>query len=485
MFYAKYGCIIATVDKKGGRIMPVSVIYLITMLVVICIWFMLLKRPIWESLGVTFFVLVALSGTWRNIWSYFDKGLTTSLLYSMIVFMGMSAIMAKTKIINGAVNFILAILGKIPGGAGYAAVVSSSFMGALSGSGPGNVMSTGVVTIPAMKESGFPAELAANTVSNASYLGNMIPPSANIVAALGALTAFWASNGMNNEISIGSFWIVCWGCSLWFILLKLVMVFIFCKVYKIEAMDPEKIPNIKETFRSNWQGLLLPVIIIVPFIIDFFFNNSSAMPDTAVFVERLGKEGAKYYSSSLLFFVAGLASFFAVIVMLFKDKKAVSPKNIVNMLSGGYKGIANTVGTCLFGYMIGALFNDIDATTELGVFLENLNMNRVALAFVITFITCFMGMVIPGSSQVTIFGSLFISLFFAKGANPIMVAAMLPCICGVMGGITPPLALGMYAGMSIAESDPGKTIKNNMWWVVTQYILEVIVLLGWLPIIGL
>ncbi|MBQ4145450.1 MAG: TRAP transporter large permease subunit, partial [Clostridia bacterium] len=94
-------------------------------------------------------------------------------------------------------------------------------------------------------------------------------------------------------------------------------------------------------------------------------------------------------------------------------------------------------------------------------------------------------MVIPGSSQVTIFGSLFISLFFAKGADPIMVAAMLPCICGVMCGITPPLALGMYAGMSIAESDPGKTIKNDLWWVLGQYILQVIILLGWLPILGL
>lgn len=465
--------------------MPVSIIYLITMLVVICVWFMLLKRPIWESLGVAFLVLVAASGTWGNLWSYIDDGLTTSLLYSMIVFMCMSAIMSKTKIIDGAVNFILAILGRIPGGAGYAAVVSSSFMGALSGSGPGNVMSTGVITIPAMKESGFPAELAANVESNASYLGNMIPPSANIVAALGALTAFWAANGMNNEISIGSFWIVCWGCSLWFILLKLVMVFIFCKVYKIKAMEPEKIPSIKETFKSNWQGLLLPIIIIAPFVIDFLFNNTSAMPDLAFFVDRLGKDGAKFYSSSLLFFVAGIASFFAVIVMLFKDKEKVSPKNIVKMMSGGYKGIASTVGTCLFGYMIGALFKDIEATTELGFFLENLNMNRVALAFVICFITCFMGMVIPGSSQVTIFGSLFISLFFAKGADPIMVAAMLPCICGVMCGITPPLALGMYAGMSIAESDPGKTIKNDLWWVLGQYILQVIILLGWLPILGL
>ena len=465
--------------------MPVSIIYLLLMLGVVCIWFILFKRPIWESMGLALIVLVTVSGTWGSFSSYFDKGMTTSLLYSMIVFICMSAIMTKTKIIDGAVNLILGLLGKLPGGAGYAAVVSSAFMGALSGSGPGNVMSTGVITIKAMKDSGYPPELAANVESNASYLGNMIPPSSNIVAAFGALTAFFASQGTSDSMSIGSFWIVCWGCSFWFILSKLLMVFIFCKYYKVKPMEKDKIPNIKETFRTNWQGLLLPVIILVPFMVDFFFNNTTAFPDLAVFVDRLGKAGAKNYSSSLLFFVAGIASIYAIVVMLFKDKEKVSPKNLIKMLSGSYKGIANTVGTCLFGYMIGALFADIKATTELGEFLENLNMGRLGLAFVIPLITCFMGMVIPGSSLVSIFGMLFISLFYAQGADPVLVAAMLPCFCGVMCGITPPLALGMYAGMSIAESEPSKTIKNDLWWVAGQYMLEVIVLLGWLPIIGL
>ena len=465
--------------------MPMSLVYLLIMLVVICVWFILMKRPIWESMGLAFFVLVAVTGTWGSLWSFIDAGLSTSLLYSMVVFICMSAIMTKTKIIDGAVNFILALLGRLPGGAGYAAVVASGFMGALSGSGPGNVMSTGVITIKAMKESGYPPELAANVESNASYLGNMIPPSSNIVAALGALTTFWAAQGLEDTMSIGSFWVVCWGCSLWFILARLITVFAFVKYYKIRPMEEAKIPSMKDTFKNNWQGLLLPVIILVPFIVDFFFNNTTSFPEIAVFFDRLGKAGAKSYSSALLFFVAGLAAIYAIIVMLFKNKSAVTPKNIIKMLTGSAKGITSTVGTCLFGYMIGALFTEIEATAELGTFLESLNMSHFGLALVIPLITCFMGMVIPGSSLVSIFGALFIGLFAAKGADPVLVAAMLPCFCGVMCGITPPLALGMYAGMSIAESDPGKTIKNDLWWVAVQYALEVIVLLGWLPILGL
>ena len=265
----------------------------------------------------------------------------------------------------------------------------------------------------------------------------------------------------------------------------MITVFAFVKYYKIQAMEESKIPSMKDTFKNNWQGLLLPVIVLLPFVIDFFFNNVTAFPERAIFVERLGKAGAKSYSNALLFFVAGISAIYAIIVMLFKDKSKVAPVNVIKMLGGSAKGIASTVGTCLFGYMIGALFTEINATTELGLFLEGLNLSRVGLAFVIPLITCFMGMVIPGSSLVSIFGTLFISMFFAKGSNPVLIAAMLPCFCGVMCGITPPLALGMYAGMSIAESDPDKTIKNDLWWVAVQYAMEVIVLLGWLPILGL
>lgn len=465
--------------------MPVSLIYLLIMLSVVCIWFGFMKRPIWESMGLAFLILVAITGTWESFWKFVNTGVSTSLLFSMTVFICMSTIMTKTKIIDGAVNFILALLGRLPGGAGYAAVVASGFMGALSGSGPGNVMSTGVITIKAMKESGYPPELAANIESNASCLGNMIPPSSNIVAALGALTAFWAAQGTDYTMSIGSFWVICWGCSLWFILSRLVMVFVFIKRYKIKPMQPSKIPSIKATLKNNWQGLILPAVILLPFLVDFFLNNASVFPDMAIFTNRLGTAGAKSYSGALLYFVAGLAATYAVIVMLFKSKSVVSPKNIVRMMSGSAKGIASTVGTCLFGYMIGALFSEINVTEELEVFLESFRMGHVGLAFIIPLITCFMGMVIPGSSLVSIFGSLFISLFYAQGANPTLVAAMLPCFCGVMCGITPPLALCMYAGMSIAESDPGKTIRNGLWWVGVQYIVEVLVLLGWLPVLGL
>ena len=442
------------------------------MLAVICIWFMLVKRPVYEAILLSFIVLLSVTGTWGNVFDYIEKGLSTSLLYSMVAFVAMSIILTKTKIIDSCIAIILSVVGRITGGAGYAAVMASSFMGALSGSGPGNVMATGTITIPAMKRSGFPAELAANIESNSSYLGNMIPPSSNIVAAMTA----YAVACPDREVSQGKFWIVLWGLALWFILQRILTVFAFCKYYKVKPMAKEDLPSLKETLKTGWQGLLLPVIIILPFILDFMFKDT-------FFTERLGAEGAKYFSSSILLFIGGISAIYACLIA--KDRSVVKIQNIAKMFGNGVKTIAPAIAVCLFGYMIGGLFADLNVSEELGTIISSLNIGKLGTVVVICIITCFMGMVIPGSSLVVIFGPTFILALEAVGVNPLLTAAMLPCICGVMCGITPPLALGLYAGMSIAESDFSKTVKNDLWWVALQFILQVVVLMGWLPVMGL
>ena len=452
--------------------MPSAFLYLGIMLGVVIIWFALLKRPVYEAILISFVLLVAITNTWSSIGTFIQKGLSTSLLYSMTAFVAMSIILTKTRIIDGCLDIILALLGRIPGGAGYASVIASSFMGALSGSGPGNVMATGTITIPAMKRTGFPPELAANIESNSSYMGNMIPPSSNIVAALGAFTALYPFINM----TIGQFWIVLWGIALWFVLQRIITVFAFCKYYKVKPMPKEEIPSLKQAVRSGWQGLLLPVIILVPFVLDYLFKET-------FFTERLGAAGAKSLSSAILLFIPGIAALFACLTA--KDKSIVTPHSIAKMFAKGVKSISPAIGVCIIGYMIGSLFDTLNVADEIQVFISGINFGKFGLVLFICVLTCFLGMVIPGSSLVVIFGPVFISTLATVGVNPLLAAAMLPCICGVMCGITPPLGLGMYAGMSLAESDFSKTFKNNLFWVAGQFIMEIVVLMGWLPILGL
>lgn len=451
---------------------PEVIWYLATLLTVVICWFMVFKRPVYEAMFVAFIVLVTVSGTWGQVGAFIEEGISTSLLYAMTSFIAMSIFLTKTKVIDGCIAIILALLGKIPGGAGYVSVIASSFMGALSGNGAGNVMATGSITVPAMRRSGFPSELAANIVSNSSAMGNMIPPSSNIVAALGA---YWVFVG-NEDLSISKFWIMMLGVSIYFIVQRLLTVLAFCKVYNIKAMAKEDIPDLKESVKEHWQGLMLPVIILLPFVLDYLFKDN-------FFTSRLGASGAKQLSSSILMIVAGLAAIYSCFIA--KDRKLITPASIADMFGSTIKSIAPTVGVCVFGYMIGALFNTLDIAGQLEGIIMGLSMGKLAMILVICIITCFLGMVIPGSSIVVIFGTMFITVLNSVGVNPLLAAAMLPCICGVMSQITPPLGLCLYAGMTIAESDFTKTFNNNLWWIALQFILQVILLMGWLPILGM
>lgn len=470
---------LAVLSSVQGALSSVPAVlwYLITLLVVVLVWFLALKRPVYEAVLVAFLVLVTVSGTWDQFPLFVKEALSEKTLYSMTAFVAMSVILTKTKVMDGVIAIILALLGRIPGGTGYVSVLASSFMGAMSGSGPGNIMATGSMTIPAMKKSGFPPELAANIVSNSSYMGNMIPPSNNILVSHTEYIGLIAAGALiAPEVGVTEFWLVMWGISIWFILHRLLMVFTFCKVYKIKALPKEQLPGLRASLKEHWQGLLLPVIIMFPFIMDYLFKDN-------FLTARLGAAGAGKFATAALLFIAGVATIYGCFIT--KDKSLIKPKVIADTFASAIKTIAPTVGVCLFGYMIGALFDTLDFQDQMKAIIESIHIPKFFMVIMICVFTTIMGMIIPGSAIIKMFGGVCITALATVGVEPLLAAAMLPVICGVMCGITPPLGLGLYAGMSIAGSDFDKTVKNNWWWVIGQFVMQVLILMGLLPILGL
>lgn len=81
---------------------------------------------------------------------------------------------------SGAGEFVIdlsrAVAGRMVGGPGLVAVISSGLTGTISGSAVANTASTGVITIPMMKRAGFPAKFAAAVEASASTGGQLMPP---------------------------------------------------------------------------------------------------------------------------------------------------------------------------------------------------------------------------------------------------------------------------------------------------------------------
>ena len=448
--------------------MPTEVWYIIALLAVIIVTFLILKRPIYECMFYGYALMVILTGEYNNFFTYIVKTSSDTLFYAIIAFLVLAKILDATHAIDTVVNVIVAALGRFRGGAAYTAVIGSTFMGALSGSGAGNVATTGVFTIPAMKKSGVPAHLAANIESACSTMGNMIPPAGVILTALACYNEFSGA-----EMSQSAFWFACWGVAIWFILQRITTVFFFCRYYKVKPMDKADIPDLKSTLKVGWKNLLLPVIILLPFILDYFFKAT-------FFTDRLGA-GAGNMSSSLLLFTPGLAAIYALIV----NRKAIKKGEIIETVKKSVSSIVPVGATIFFAYCISNLFSATNVGSNIGEFIKSWNLSTVAIAFIVPLITAILGMVFPGSAQTKIFGTTIITVFAAAGGNPLLAAVMLPVITGAMEGMTPPLALCMYTAMGIAGSKFKETTLNCLIWVGLHYAMAVICLLGILPIMGI
>ena len=113
--------------------------------------------------------------------SYFTSegmfGLTANI---SATFVFMFIIFGSFLLRSGAGDFIVrlarCLAGRYTGGAGLVAVVGSGLMGSVSGSAVANTVSTGVITIPMMKQSGFNPQFSAGVVAAASTGGALMPP---------------------------------------------------------------------------------------------------------------------------------------------------------------------------------------------------------------------------------------------------------------------------------------------------------------------
>lgn len=451
--------------------MPIELWYLILLLAAICIVFIPLKRPIYEAMFAGYVVMLVATGQTTNFFKYIYATSTNTLFYAIVAFLAVAQIFGATKVIDSCIAVILAVFGRFRGGAGYVALIGSTFMGALSGSGAGNVAATGVFTIPAMKKSGFPDYLAACVEMSASTMGNMIPPAGVITAAFGCLNTLYPE-----KYTMSMFWIMMWGISLWFVLQRALTLYFFCRYYHVEPMQPQDIPKLGASIREGWKALMLPLVIFLPFFIDAEFKSVLIAP-------RITGAGAGSLSGCILLFTPGLAGLYALWIM--RKKAAVGPKAIATMFGRQVKSIVPVTATIFFAYCISNLFATVKLGEAIGEYFSSHGFGLITLAILVPLFTAVLGMIIPGSSQVLIFGTAIISIMTAAGANPMLVAGMLPVITGAMEGMTPPLALCMYTAMGIAGSGMRETTMNCLVWVGLHFGLSVICFLGILPIIGL
>ena len=450
---------------------PLELIYLFILLITILIVFVLYKRPIYEAMFIGFLVMVIALGRYDRLLYYLFKPTTNTLFYAIVAFLSLAFIFGETHVVKYVIDFILAIVGRFKGGAGWVALISSTFMAALSGTGPGNVAATGVFTIPTMINTKFPRELAATTEMAASSLGPCIPPSGTILLAFGVLDSLFPG-----RYPLSTYWMAVWGVGLWYIFQRGLTLYGFIRYYNVEAVPVEDRPDLKETLTKGWKALLVPLIIFIPLFLDFQLKDT-------FFTDRLGSDGASALSSSVILMTPGVAAIYALIISRNDIEGGLTPVSIFKLFKKSISQIVPVAATVYFAYCLSELFGEAKIGEALGEYIGTFNMSKLQISLFFPMFTAFLGMFITGSAQVAIFGPMILGGLVAVGVNPLLAAAVLPSITGSLDGMTPPLALAMYAAMGIAGSKMRETSVLALIWVFMHLVFAILILVGVLPVL--
>lgn len=338
---------------------------------------------------------------------------------------------------TGAGKFLIdmaqSLVGRVRGGPALVAVVASALLASLSGSSVANVISTGTVTIPAMKKIGYQPHVAAAIETCASTGGPLTPP------VMGA-TAFIMASFL--EIPYA------WVCIAAAIPMFIYYVSMFTQVYfyaqrrKIPALPASEIPSFWGTLKWGWFYLGSIVVLV---ILLFYVHVEAWAP---------------YYATGFLILCSlvrketrpNLGTFF---------KFTKGTGETLTQLAPQLAGV---------GMVIGAL-----ALTGLG---ESIAGILVKLGHANVFIIMFMGAIgamILGLGFTTTPVYIFMALVFAPalvdiGVVPI-AAHFFFLYWGVMSEITPPVGFPFYVAAAIAEAPVMKTGWYSMRMGLVRYLI--------------
>lgn len=314
-----------------------------------------------------------------------------------------------------------ALTGRMTGGPAKTAVVSSAFMGMLSGSSPANVVTTGSFTIPAMKQVGYKPTFAAGVEAVASSGGQLTPP---IMGSAAFLMVEFAGVSYTEIITLAAI-----PALLYFVAL-LAMTDLEARRLGLAGEAGSDVPSLRKTM-SRRLYLLGPVGLMLWLLIDGYTPTASGF-------------WAIVSLTGLLVVFDGEARRRIHRILL---EAAVSAPKIITAVT-----VASAVGGILAGIIL---------MTGLGVKMSEVILDAsggfaLAALFMTMIVSVILGMGLPTASGYIILATLLAPGLVKMGV-PLAAAHLFIIYCAAKSSITPPVAVSSYAAAAISGTDPWRT----------------------------
>ena len=365
----------------------------------------------------------------------------------IVVFIIFGAFLERTGISNFFINLANSVAGASSGGPAKVAVISSALCGMVSGSSVGNTVTTGSVTIPMMKKTGYKPEFAGAVEAAASTGGQIMPP---IMGAAAFLMAEYMGIPYGQVALKAILPAVLYFTGIY------IAVHLEAKKLGLKGIPREELPRLRTLLPRVY--LLLPLVVLVWLVA----TNKRTMQ-----------------------FSAAVAILITILVGLFNNvvnKKTGSGdtsdnltlEKFVDALEAGAKSCVTVAVACAMAGLVAGSITSTGLASKLITAVVTISRGNVMIALLLTMLCCIvLGMGVPTTANYCIMASTCAPILITIGV-PQVAAHFFVFYFGIVADITPPVALAAYAGSAIAKAPPMKTAFNASKLAIAAFIVPYI-----------
>jgi TRAP transporter 4TM/12TM fusion protein len=382
----------------------------------------------------------AVSPTRLILYFYADSGGIPGLILSIVcsVVFGF-LLMGELMKTSGGGQFLtdisLSLMGHYRGGPAKVSIVASSIFGSISGSTVGNVMSTGVVTIPLMKKTGLPGYFAAAVEAIASNGGQLAPP---VMGATAFLIAEFLDIPYLEVVGAAALPAI-----IYYVIL-FAQVDLMAKDNNLRGLKKSETPVFSKLIKQ--KGLhLIPIVslIFLMFVIGLQPAKSALMSGFLAILAGLILRTVKPSLSLIMEFLGNVS-------------KTLIPIILIGGAAGIIVGVLNITG-------LG--FNLTLGLTEIGA-----QYGLLVMLILTGIIAIILGMGMPTAAVYIVLSVVLAPAVIEMGV-PVLAAHLFIFYFGLLSMITPPVAVASFVAAGIAEASLWRTSFTAIKLGIAAYFL--------------
>jgi TRAP transporter 4TM/12TM fusion protein len=371
---------------------------------------------------------------------------SSTFVFAFVLF---GAILEKTGAMDYFMKLAFSLVGHTRGGPAKVAVVSSAFMGTISGSGVANVVTTGSVTIPLMKRLGFKPEIAGAIETAASGNGQLMPP---VMGAAAFIMAEFLGIPYLHVVVAAALPAVIDQLAL------LGAVHLLSVKFGLKGIPRRELPRF-------FPILIRGTYFLVPIGVLFYYlivKRATPLTSAAMGI------GA----TILIFLIQSLMVSFGwgrENVQTTDIKKEISWKPIMsffmNMGDAMYKAARMMAGigaTCACAGIVVGVVTLTGAGLSMTNIVVGLSGGNLYFGLFLTMVACLiLGMGVPTTANYVIMATIMAPALKAMNPDvPIIAIHLFVFYFGILADGTPPVCVAAYAAAGVAGADPLKTGVN-------------------------